>query len=268
MTDLIKVLREIISNLPIVNRLARFNVRARWADNYLGSIWDYLEPTIYIGTYFLVFGMGMYNGTVGNQPYILWLLTGIIPWYFIQGSFNKGLNSIKSQLGLLTKIRFPISVAPLMPMLEELRRFIAMTVVMVLVLMAFGHMPDIYWIQFIYAFFAMFMTVLAHNLINSTLTVIVPDYKAAMSALFRLLFFTSGVIINLDAKHLPFMLVGLVKMFPFYYVLETFRDTFLYKEWFWEQGSHALFFWLLTLLMLMLGSMVQLRFRDRFIDMV
>lgn len=268
MTDLIQVLREIVTNLPIVNRLARFNVRARWADNYLGSIWDYLEPTIYIGTYFLVFGLGMYNGTVENQPYILWLLTGIIPWYFIQGSFNKGLNSIKSQLGLLTKIRFPISVAPVMPVLEELRRFVAMTVAMIVILLLFGHMPDIYWLQFVYAFFAMFMTVLAHNLINSTLTVIVPDYKAAMSALFRLLFFTSGVIINIDAKHLPFVLVSVIKMFPFYYVLETFRDTFLFKHWFWEQGSNALFFWLLTLLMLMVGSMVQLRFRDRFIDMV
>ena len=91
MRDFFQVMREIVSNFKIVNRLARFNVRARWADNYLGSIWDYLEPTIYIGTYFLVFGMGMYNGSVNGQPYILWLLTGIIPWYFIQGSFNKGL---------------------------------------------------------------------------------------------------------------------------------------------------------------------------------
>ncbi|MCG4288398.1 ABC transporter permease, partial [Lactobacillaceae bacterium KNUT 0156] len=110
--------------------------------------------------------------------------------------------------------------------------------------------------------------VLAHNLINSTLTVVIPDYKPAMSALFRLLFFTSGVIINMDAKHLPFVLVTIIKMFPFYYVLESFRDAFLYHVWFWDNASNALFFWLLTLLMLMIGSMIHLRFRDRFIDMV
>ncbi|MCT8400615.1 teichoic acid translocation permease [Weissella cibaria] len=268
MTDFLRVMREIFANAPIANRLARFNVKSRWADNYLGSIWDYLEPTIYIGTYFLIFGMGMYNGTVNGQPYILWLLTGIIPWYFIQGSFNKGLNSIKSQLGLLTKIRFPMSVAPVMPMLEELRRFFFMTIAMIVILLAFGEMPNVHWLQFVYAFVAMFATVLAHNLINSTLTVVIPDYKPAMSALFRLLFFTSGVIINMDAKHLPFVLVTIIKMFPFYYVLESFRDAFLYHVWFWDKASNALFFWLLTLLMLMIGSMIHLRFRDRFIDMV
>lgn len=268
MRDFFQVMREIVSNFKIVNRLARFNVRARWADNYLGSIWDYLEPTIYIGTYFLVFGMGMYNGSVNGQPYILWLLTGIIPWYFIQGSFNKGLNSIKSQLGLLTKIRFPVSVAPLMPMLEELRRFFLMSIAMFFVLIIFGEMPDVHWIQFLYAFVAMFATVLAHNLLNSTLTVVIPDYKPAVSAVFRLLFFTSGVIINMDAKHLPFVLVTIIKMFPFYYVVESFRDALLYHSWFWDKASNAAFFWLLTLIMLMIGSMVHLRFRERFIDMV
>ena len=191
-----------------------------------------------------------------------------MPWYFIQGSFNKGLNSIKSQLGLLTKIRFPMSVAPVMPMLEELRRFGVMSLVMVIILWLFGETPNIYWIQYLYAFAAMFATVLAQNLINSTLTVIIPDYKPAMAALFRLLFFTSGVIINMDAKHLPFVFITIVKMFPFYYVIESFRDAFLYHVWFWDKASNALFFWLLTLLMLMVGSMIHLRFRERFIDMV
>ncbi|WP_195556290.1 ABC transporter permease [Weissella cibaria] len=268
MTGLVQVMREIFLNAPIANRLARFNVKARWADNYLGSIWDYLEPTIYIGTYFLVFGRGLYNGSVNGQPYILWLLTGIVPWYFIQGAFNKGLMSIKSQLGLLTKVRFPMSVAPVMSMLEEVRRFIVMSIVMVAVLWSFGVTPNIHWLQYAYVFVAMFATVLAQNLINSTLTVVIPDFKPAMAALFRILFFTSGVFINLDAKHLPFVVVTIIKMFPFYYIIESSRDAFLYHVWFWDKASNALFFWLLTLLMLMVGSMIHLRFRERFIDMV
>lgn len=268
MNDFIQTMKEIFSNIVIANRLAQFNVKSKWADNYLGSIWNYLEPIIYIATYFVVFGLGLYNGTVNGQSYIVWLVVGIIPWYFIQGSFNKGLTSIKSQLGLLTKIRFPMSVAPVMPILEELRRFFVMMIMMIVVLIIFGTTPDIHWIQFVYAFIAMLATMLAHNLINSTLTVIIPDYKPAMAAIFRLIFFTSGVVINLDAKNLPDVLIGIIKLFPFYYVLETFRDTFLYHKWFWENGSATTFFWLLTVLMLMVGSMIHLRFRERFIDMV
>lgn len=268
MKSLMQVMSEIVDNFSILRRIARFNVRSKWADNYLGSVWDYLEPLIYIGTYFVVFGMGLYGGTVNGHPYLTWLFTGIIPWYYIQGSFNKGISSISSQLNLLTKMRFPISVAPVMPMLEELRRFFFMSIVMVIVLLAFGVYPSVHWLQFVYAFIAMVATVLAHNLINSTLAVLIPDYKAAINALFRLLFFTSGVIVNMDNGRLPYMLATFIKMFPFYYVLEQFRDAFLNGVWFWQHGSNMIFFWLLTLLMLIFGSVVHMRFRDRFIDML
>lgn len=262
------VLTEIWQNLPIIRRIAAFNIRSRFADNYLGSIWDYLEPILYIGTYFIVFGLGMYHGSVGDTPYIIWLLTGIVPWYFIQGSFHKGLTSISSQLGLLTKTKFPISVAPVMPILQEVRRFWVMGAITVVVLFLFGEYPTITWIGIIYSLVAMFATALAHNLINSTLSVMIPDYKQAVNALFRLLFFTSGVIINIDAKGLPFVLAQIIKMFPFYYVINSFRDALIYNVWFFQDISYTLFFWLLTFVMLMVGSIVHLRFRASFIDML
>ncbi|WP_447409258.1 ABC transporter permease [Weissella confusa] len=268
MKSLIIVLKEIWLNLPIIRRIAAFNVKSRFADNYLGSVWDYLEPLLYIGTYFIVFGRGLYNGSVNETPYILWLLVGIVPWYFIQGSFNKGITSISSQLGMLTKTKFPISVAPVMPMLQEMRRFLVMGVLTLVILLSFGRIPTITWLGVFYSFVAMFFTVLAHNLVNSTLAMMIPDYKQAMNAIFRLLFFTSGVIIYLDAKGLPVVLVNLIKMFPFYYVLESFRDALLYNVWFFENASNAAFFWLLTFFMLLVGSIVHLRFRERFIDML
>ncbi|MBD5833674.1 ABC transporter permease [Weissella confusa] len=268
MKSLIQVLKEIWTNLPIIRRIAAFNVQSRFADNYLGSIWDYLEPLLYIATYFIVFGLGLYNGTVNGTPYIVWLLVGIVPWYFIQGSFNKGLTSISSQLRLLTKTKFPVSVAPVMPMLQELRRFLVMAGLTIVVVLSFGRVPSLTWIGLLYSFVAMFATVLAHNLINSTLAVMIPDYKQAMNALFRVLFFTSGVIINLDQRGLPFVLVKVIKMFPFYYVIESFRDALLYNVWFFENSSNVVFFWLLTFFMLLVGSIVHLRFRERFIDML
>lgn len=268
MKDLVQVIKEIVQNFKVIRRIANFNIRARFADNYLGSIWDYLEPILYIATYFVIFGMGLYHGTVAGHPYILWLLVGIIPWYFIQGSFNKGLSSISSQLGLLTKTRFPISVAPVMVMMQEIRRFLVMSIFGLAILLIFGEAASVAWFGMIYAFVAMFATVLAHNIINSTLTVLIPDYKQAMNALFRVLFYTSGVIINLDTKGLPFVLTKLIEMFPFYYVIQQFRNALLYDKWFFEDATQMAFFWVLTVFMLVVGSMVHVRFRERFIDMV
>lgn len=268
MRDLMQVLQEVWHNFPIANRLARFNVRSRWADNYLGSVWDYLEPLMYIGTYFVVFGMGLYNGNVAGVPYILWLLTGIVPWYFIQGAFNKGLTSVSSQLNLLTKTNYPMSIAPLMPLLEEIRRYFVLTIFMVMVLIAFGYHPSIYWIQILYAIPCMLICMFAIDLLNSTLTIVVPDYKTFANSLFRLIFFFSGIVINIDAKNLPVAVVSVIKMMPFYYIIQMFRDTFLYHRWFWQQPSNTLFFWLIVTLILIGGAHLHVRFRNRFTDLM
>lgn len=268
MKDLMQVLQEIRQHIGTANRLARFNIAARWADNYLGSVWDYLEPTMYIGTYFVVFGLGMYDGTVHGQPYILWLLVGIVPWYFIKGSFTRGMTSIKSQLGMLTKTKFPISIAPVVPMLEEFRRFVIMLGMTLVVIMLFGNMPSVYWLQVFYAIFAMWAFLLGLNLLTSTLTILIPDFKTAADAFFRLAFFISGVIINVDTRNLPETVVTILKMTPFYYIIDAFRSSLLFGQSVFYDPTNTAFFWSITLLVLWVGAIAHVRLRGKFMDLV
>lgn len=268
MKDLFQVLQEIGRHLGVAGRLARFNVASRWADNYLGSVWDYLEPMMYIGTYFVVFGLGMYNGTVSGQPYILWLLVGIVPWYFIKGSFTRGMTSITSQLGMLTKTKFPMSIAPVVPMIEEFRRFLIMLALSIGVILLFGVKPSVVWLQVGYAIFAMWAFLLGLNLLTSTLTILVPDFKTAADAFFRLAFFLSGVIINIDSGNLPDTVVTILKMMPFYYIIDTFRASLLFDQWVFQDPMAMGFFWSLTLLMLWVGAIAHVRFRGKFMDLI
>lgn len=268
MKDLRQVLREIWQNMSIANRLARFNITSRWADNYLGSAWDYLEPVMYIGTYFVVFGLGMYDGTVNGQPYILWLLVGVVPWYFIKGSFTRGMTSIKSQLGMLTKTKFPMSIAPVVPMLEEFRRFLTMLGFTLIVMILFGITPNMGWLQIIYGIIAMWAFLLGLNLMTSTLTMLIPDFQMAADAVFRLAFFISGVIINLDTRNFPDVVVAILKMMPFYYIIDSFRSSLLFGQSVFHDPLNTAFFWTITLLMLWSGSIAHVRLRGKFMDLV
>ncbi|AIG65719.1 ABC transporter permease [Weissella tructae] len=268
MKDLRQVLQEIGQHLEIAVRLARFNIASRWADNYLGSLWNYLEPCMYIGTYFVIFGLGMYGGTINGQPYILWLLIGIVPWYFVKGSFSRGLTSIKSQLGMLTKTKFPMSIAPVVPMIEEFRRFIIMLVMSIGVMFLFGVVPTVSWLQLGYAIFAMWAFLLGLNLLTSTLTLLVPDFQTAANAVFRLAFFISGVIINFDARSMPETVVVILKMMPFYQIIDNFRASLLFNQSVFHNPLNTVFFWTLTLLMLWGGSIAHVRFRGKFMDLI
>lgn len=268
MQNMKQFIQEVMANRVVTQRLARFNVDNKWANNYLGSFWDYLEPMMFIATYFLVFGLGFYQGSVGDQPYLIWLITAIIPWFYIQGVFNRGLTSVKDQVKVLSKTRFPLSIAVIIPMIEEFRRYLVMTGIFVLALMLYGYSPSVYWLQFFYAVFAMVMMLVAMNLINSTLTILIPDYKAGMSALFRLIFYSSGVIVNLNSDTMPYIVTAILKLSPFNYVVNIFRDTFLYHQWFWEMPGYTLFFWGVVSVMMFIGVFMHIRFRGAFTELV
>jgi len=266
--DIKQFVHEIATNNVISRRLARFNVDNKWANSYLGSFWDYLEPLLFILTYYLVFGIGFYKGSVDGQPYLIWLLVAIVPWYYIQGVFNRGLTSVKSQVNTLSKTSYPFSIAVVLPIIEEFRRYIAMTVVFVVIMFLYGRQPSIYWIQIIYAIFAMVMLLLALNLINSTLTILIPDYKSAMNAIFRVIFYSSGVIVNLDSPSMPYVVGAILKLSPFNYVVNIFRDTFLYNRWFWQDMGHTLFFWVFVGVLMFIGAFMHMRFRSSFTELV
>lgn len=268
MRNVSQFMHEITANSVVSRRLARFNVDSKWANSYLGSFWDYLEPLLFIATYFLVFGIGFYKGSVDGQPYLIWLLTAIVPWFYIQGVYNRGLTSVKSQVATLSKTRFPFSIAVVIPMIEEFRRYIVMTVIFIAILMLYGHRPEIYWLQIFYAIFAMIMMLLALNLINSTLTILIPDYKSAMMAIFRIIFYSSGVIVNLDSPSMPYIVTAVLKLSPFNYVVNIFRDTFLYHQWFWQDLGHTLFFWGTVGVLMFIGAFMHIRFRGAFTELV
>ena len=53
---------------------------------------------------------------------------------------------------------------------------------------------------------------------------------------------------------------------PFAYIVEGYRKCLLYGEGFWLNWQQGLYFWGLTAALLMLGSMLHMRLRRRFID--
>lgn len=268
MQNVRKFLHEINENRVVSHRLARFNVDNKWANSYLGSMWDYLEPLLFIIIYFLVFGLGFYQGSVEGQPYLLWLLTAIIPWFYIQSVYNRGLTSVKSQVNTLSKTKIPFSVAVILPLIEEFRRYVVMTIVFIGLLLLNGYHPSLYWLQVFYGIFAMVMMLVALNLINSTLTILIPDYKSAMMALFRIIFYSSGVIVNLNSPSMPYIVTAVLKLSPFNYVVNVFRDTFVYNQWFWQDMGHTIFFWGTISLLLFIGAFMHIRFRDSFAELV
>lgn len=60
----------------------------------------------------------------------------------------------------------------------------------------------------------------------------------------------------------------IVRLNPMYYVVEGYRECFLYDRWFWEDISYTLYFWGITIFILIFSRIIYKRLSPFFADEV
>jgi len=273
MKALLRVLKEQFLSLPLIIRLAAYETKSKYQMNYLGVLWQFLNPLIQMLAYWFVFGIGIRKSSevvtgVGEVPFIIWMLAGLIPWFFISPTILDGSNSVYKRINMVAKMNFPISSLPSVAIAANLFSYFVMIVVYVIVLLGFGIYPNLHWLEYIYYLFCMIVFMFAFSLFNSTISVLVRDYQFLLQSATRLMFFLLPIFWDISTqlgdKH-PTML-SVIKLNPLFYIIDGFRNSFFGGDWFFEDVTYTLYFWALTLLILTVGSILHMKFRDKFVD--
>ncbi|MCY8453694.1 teichoic acids export ABC transporter permease subunit TagG [Bacillus spizizenii] len=273
MNDLLRILREQITSFPLILRLAAYETKSKYQMNYLGVLWQFLNPLIQMLAYWFVFGMGIRRGGpvttgAGEVPFIIWMLAGLIPWFFISPTILDGSNSIFKRINMVAKMNFPISSLPSVAIASNLFSYIIMMAIYIITLLVNGIFPSAHWLQYIYYFICMIAFMFSFSLFNSTISVLIRDFQFLLQAVTRLLFFLLPIFWDVNERlgqsHPE--LVPFLKLNPFFYIIEGFRNSFLDGQWFFHDMKYTLYFWLFTFLLLLVGSILHMKFRDKFVD--
>ncbi|MBM6848667.1 ABC transporter permease, partial [Bacillus licheniformis] len=100
------------------------------------------------------------------------------------------------------------------------------------------------------------------------ISVLVRDYQFLLQSVTRLLFFLLPIFWDISTqlgdKHPA--LLNVIKLNPLFYIIDGFRNSFFDGSWFFEDITYTLYFWAFTLLLLTVGSVLHMKFRDRFVD--
>ncbi|KAF1304804.1 MULTISPECIES: ABC transporter permease [Enterococcus] len=269
MKEISVVIKEQFQHLGMISRMSRYEDKATYQSHYLGLAWQILNPAIQVGIYYLVFGVGVNrNREISGVPFIVWMLIGITAWFYMNSSVLGASNSIHRQVGMVAKMKFPVSILPTINIISNLTSYAPMTVIVVGSLLVSDTMPTLYWLQYFYYFFCMLVFMFAFGLLNATITVLIRDYHILLQSILRLLFYVSGPIWDINNRNLPVALVKILRLNPFYYIIEGFRDSFLSRQWFWEKPNFTLIFWGMVFILLILGSHLHMKFRARFVDYI
>ncbi|MBS4200631.1 ABC transporter permease [Bacillus sp. FJAT-49732] len=265
MRYVIQVIKEQLLNIHLIFRLASFDLKSTYQMHYLGMIWQLLNPAIQIAAYWFVFGIGIRGGQpIGDIPFFVWLFVGLVPWFFIAPSITQGSNSIFSKVNLVSKMKFPVSVLPTIIIVKNAYNFFMMSIILIFILIINKVSPGIYLLQLPYYLFSLFAFLFSLTLFCSTISVMIRDFQTMLGSVMRLLFFLTPIL--WDASRLNNHLLTVLKLNPFYYLINGFRNTLLFNTWFFEDIGLTFYFWSITLLILFIGAYIHIKFRDKFVD--
>ena len=99
---------------PLFRNLVRREVRQRYRASTLGLVWTLINPVVVVLAYWFVFRFVFEAGP--NDPYALFLFTGLSVWAVFMGAAQAAASSLVANANLVTKVRFPRQIVPLSAM--------------------------------------------------------------------------------------------------------------------------------------------------------
>ncbi|MEW4309153.1 ABC transporter permease [Rossellomorea marisflavi] len=271
MKSAITVLKEQINSFYLIQRLSLYEVKSNNKNNYLGMLWEVLNPGIQIAIYWFVFGYGLRNGgqgraAVGDVPFIVWLLAGMIVWFFINPAIVQASKSVYTRIRMLSKMSFPMSAIPSYIIMSKFYPHLLITALTIVIFQFMGFTINIYYLQLPYFMFSVIAVIIAISLITSTLSTIVRDVQMVVQSIMRMLLYLTPILWNME-EILGEKLVTIMKLNPFYYIVEGYRSALLGQGWYLiEHFQYTLYFWGLVLVLFIFGSFIHVKFRRHFVD--
>ena len=259
-------LADLFKNRQVILELTRQDFKSKYLGSYLGIIWAFFNPAVTILIFWFVFQVGFKATPVDNFPFILWLATGMIPWFYFAESVSSATNSIIEKSYLVQKVVFRTSVLPVVKILAALAVHVIFIGVLLLMFIAYGYRPHIYYLQIPYYILAAMVLLLGLAWVTSSIVIFLKDIGQIIGMVLQFGFWLTPIFWPIGMIPKEYHLI--FKINPVYYIIEGYRETFIYKVWFWQHYKLTVYFWMMTLLILAGGALLFRRLRPHFADVL
>ena len=188
MRTLKEIIKDHIEYRRQLVQLAKADMKKAYG-GVLGMGWAIIRPAILIFVFWFAFSVGLRKGgDVEGYPFFLWLIAGMIPWFYMRDMITGGAGSIRRYKYLVTKIKFPVSTIPTFVSMGSLATHAGLVVLMIGIFLLFGYRPTIYYLQIPLYMILMFLFFTAWGLFSGVLSSISRDFLNLVKSLTCLLY--------------------------------------------------------------------------------
>lgn len=260
------VFNEHKNNIRNIFDMALKDLKKEYSGTIIGFAWSVLKSLIYVGAYWFAIEIGLKGSKNVGYPYMAWLVAGLGAWFFIKDTLAPAAKSIRKNKYLVTKMIYPISIIPTFKVVSAFISSLMFLPIIMVILFSNGIKFDIHWVQVLYYQIALMLLMIGISWLTSALVVISRDIEMLINSTIFVLFWISPILF--PASNLKAGLEIMMKLNPFYYVIEGFRASFLYGQWFWERPALTAYFWIFVVVSMIIGSFIHSRLRNQFVDVL
>ncbi len=269
MHTIVEIIKDHIQYRQQIFKLAKADLVKTYRGAALGWAWAIIKPAVTIFVYWFTFQIGLRAGKeVEGFPFFLWLISGVIPWFYMSDMITGGTESIRKYSYLVTKMKFPISTIPTFFSISKFMVHLALLAIMIIIFIAMGYPPDIYILQLPIYMLLSFLFFTVFSLFSSLLACMSKDFSNLVKSLVTAVFWLSGIIWNINTlKDIPW-LKALLKVNPVTYLVEGYRNCFIHKTWIWESPKTLIAFLLILVVLIIAAVWVYRRLRKEIPDVL
>lgn len=270
MHTITQIIKDHIQYRQQIFKLAKADLVKTYRGAALGWAWAIIKPAVTIFVYWFTFQVGIrgIGNEVDNFPYFLWLISGVIPWFYMSDMITSGTECIRKYSYLVTKMKFPISTIPTFFSISKFMVHLVLVVIMIIIFMIMGYPPDIYLIQLPIYMLLSFLFFTAFSLFASLLACMSKDFANLVKSLVTAVFWLSGIIWNINTmKDIPW-LKTLLKINPVTYLVEGYRNCFIHKTWICESPKTLIAFLVILVVLIIAAVWIYRRLRKEIPDVL
>lgn len=201
-----------------------YSIKSKYRQTTIGVVWAIIQPLISVVVFTFIFS-GMAKVKTGDTPYPLFALAALLPWQYFNFIILETTASLVRGSHILTKVYVPRLIILLVSVGPGVLNFAIGSLLLVAMLIYFGHMPDLGIFAAIYFFGLGTLFALACGLWLSVINVTYRDVSLIVPVFMQVLFYSTPIVYPADM--VPEFLQPFYWLNPLTVIIEGFRASIL-----------------------------------------
>jgi len=250
----------------VIWELAKRDIAQKYVGSRVGLLWTVIHPLSLIFIFWFVFGFGLKAQPVADVPFSVWLTAGMAAWFAFSEILAESTTMIVANPHLIKKIRFPSQILPVVKIVSSFINHLIFLFLLIALCLFYRLPITLFAVQVIYYYFCLTVLALGLSWLTSAINVFVRDVGQIVQLLLQITFWATPIIWNLEI--MPVKVQNILRLNPMCYVVNGYRQAFIYHESFWMNLREGVYFWSVTLFFLVFGALVFRRLKPHFPDVL